>query len=561
MANDIFCMGFIMCLCGNKRARRLVFYFSFFSFLFLNISVCYSNPAIGFGIRAILGRVIAQRSVQAATAELSSSMLARQTALNVSKNLAMGTLPVAPSLLNKGALTWAGIGYSLSALEQADLTRKFNNGQISLVTDGIDLGNGSYQVKLPDGTVRILSFNPTKDNPAIVYSDDSSNSIEDNSSVSSDNSLANNYKYYSETGFNFHSKGQFIRKKYFGNDSTNIVTKMLSENFPLQDDFQTVNKTEFDYFTYPITSFSNFEYEHVSSEKGVKIPDYYSSINPHIVGAYQNIKENFIVTYEVSKIDPSFVACKIGEGNSVSPIFDCKKPSESDYIKTKDTKEIYFNVFLNLEFQPPVNSSVVKSSGTLDDVANKPSLNNINLTPQQLANLINSILMHSASRSDYKGIPFSTSNPVTSSEVDNIMKSHNIPAPSYKDLFKPISSTGGKIDIPNYITDNSSTINIDNSTHNGNSEPNYDNLKPDYPELSHPSAWDILEPFQQFFPEYKNLSIQGKETSCPTWSFSVLNENFTIDSHCGILEKNRSTLYSVFTLIWVLIAFRKLMEA
>ncbi|MBN6078537.1 hypothetical protein [Aggregatibacter actinomycetemcomitans] len=84
---------------------------------------------------------------------------------------------------------------------------------------------------------------------------------------------------------------------------------------------------------------------------------------------------------------------------------------------------------------------------------------------------------------------------------------------------------------------------------------------PNYPNLEPPTARQILEPFKKFFPEFQNLTIQGKATQCPTWSFNALNRTYTIDSHCPILEQNRAILSALFTLIWSIIAIRKLLSA
>ncbi len=90
-------------------------------------------------------------------------------------------------------------------------------------------------------------------------------------------------------------------------------------------------------------------------------------------------------------------------------------------------------------------------------------------------------------------------------------------------------------------------------------EDNYGD--PNYPNLEPPTAQQILEPFKKFFPEFQNLTIQGKATQCPTWSFNALNRTYKIDSHCPILEQNRAIFGALFTLIWSIIAIRKLLSA
>ncbi|WP_249963037.1 hypothetical protein [Histophilus somni] len=97
------------------------------------------------------------------------------------------------------------------------------------------------------------------------------------------------------------------------------------------------------------------------------------------------------------------------------------------------------------------------------------------------------------------------------------------------------------------------------SNSSSNNEDNYGD--PTYPELTPPTAYQILEPFKQFFPELQNIYIQERGVSCPTWSFDALGHTYTIDGHCPILEKNRDVLSSLLILIWSIIAIRKLLSA
>lgn len=100
-------------------------------------------------------------------------------------------------------------------------------------------------------------------------------------------------------------------------------------------------------------------------------------------------------------------------------------------------------------------------------------------------------------------------------------------------------------------------------TSTGNSSSNNDESygEPSYPELEPPTAYQILEPFKQFFPELQNVHIQNRGVSCPTWSFEALGHIYTIDSHCPILEKNRNVFSVLFILIWSIIAIKKLLSA
>lgn len=88
-----------------------------------------------------------------------------------------------------------------------------------------------------------------------------------------------------------------------------------------------------------------------------------------------------------------------------------------------------------------------------------------------------------------------------------------------------------------------------------------DDAELDYPELDNPTARQILQPLQRFFPNLQRLHIQERAATCPVWSFEALNRTYTINSHCDLIEKYRSTLSSLFILVWSLISLRKLLSA
>lgn len=88
-----------------------------------------------------------------------------------------------------------------------------------------------------------------------------------------------------------------------------------------------------------------------------------------------------------------------------------------------------------------------------------------------------------------------------------------------------------------------------------------DDSEIDYPELDNPTARQILQPLQRFFPNLQRLQIQDRAATCPVWSFEALNRTYNINSHCNLIEQYRSTLSSLFILIWSLISLRKLLSA
>ncbi len=100
-----------------------------------------------------------------------------------------------------------------------------------------------------------------------------------------------------------------------------------------------------------------------------------------------------------------------------------------------------------------------------------------------------------------------------------------------------------------------------NGNQGNNNNDNEDYGEPDYPDLEPPTALQILEPFKKFFPTLQNFKLTAQSATCPTWSFELWNKTFTIDSHCPLLEQQRSLIQLIFSILWAFIALRQLLTA
>ena len=85
----------------------------------------------------------------------------------------------------------------------------------------------------------------------------------------------------------------------------------------------------------------------------------------------------------------------------------------------------------------------------------------------------------------------------------------------------------------------------------------------DMPDINPPTARQILEPFNEFFPNLKNFEITEKEVKCPIWSGHIpyLEIDVNLDGHCDYIEKNKSIISSLMLLIWGIISLRVLLSA
>ena len=240
-------------------------------------------------------------------------------------------------------------------------------------------------------------------------------------------------------------------------------------------------------------------------------------------------------------------------------VYSFNPPKESDYqISTRTTTVSYINFEINQNWIGD-NIQTTPQEQQLGSIADLDlGLYTQLLTATQLAQLFNALMMSAASQADYEGIPFTSTNPITASEVNAVLTELGV-SPTYADLFTK-AGTGDKLEFDYNVSPSPNPI--------PNPRPNdkkfdedVDMSELEYPELESPTARQILEPLKQFFPEFQKLHIQEKGASCPTWSFDALNRTYTIDGHCTLLEKNRNLFSSVFVLIWSIIAIRQLLSA
>ncbi|MFC2559432.1 MAG: hypothetical protein ACFNVU_07795, partial [Haemophilus seminalis] len=87
--------------------------------------------------------------------------------------------------------------------------------------------------------------------------------------------------------------------------------------------------------------------------------------------------------------------------------------------------------------------------------------------------------------------------------------------------------------------------------------------EPEYPELEAPTAMQILEPFNQFFPQLKNFHLADRAVQCPKWEGHIdyLNIDVRLDKHCQYVEQNKAVITSLMLLIWGIVALRILLSA
>lgn len=145
-------------------------------------------------------------------------------------------------------------------------------------------------------------------------------------------------------------------------------------------------------------------------------------------------------------------------------------------------------------------------------------------------------------------------NDVRSSFSDPSLKVKDLNGFRYsEDMFDNVGRTSNSLSGNKLQTESNATLN------------NIDLSSPsvDMPDINPPTAYQILSPFNDFFPSLKNFEIQEREIQCPVWSGYIpyIESNVTLDGHCDYIEKNKNIISSLMLLIWGIVALRVLLSA
>jgi hypothetical protein len=215
---------------------------------------------------------------------------------------------------------------------------------------------------------------------------------------------------------------------------------------------------------------------------------------------------------------------------------------------------------------PSGSSTVTKDNQTvmqaLSDLTAAQKSQKVNY--DTMAGMVNSLWQKSASQPGYTGVPYSSTNPVTSSVVQAWATTNPTLYPTVEDLLTPVpdpvafspcingSTCSPIVDPPTPpVTGTAQPVIVVNKVSiDWGIDPNVG-----APTLeSTPTASSILSPILSLFPSFKNFSVPGHTATCPTPLFDVFGKHFVMDYHCSLFEGQRANLYSIMLLAFSLIA-------
>ncbi|MEI7164780.1 hypothetical protein [Pectobacterium parmentieri] len=250
---------------------------------------------------------------------------------------------------------------------------------------------------------------------------------------------------------------------------------------------------------------------------------------------------------------PSGAQCTYGTAlrmNRVTPSGDGRFTQyEAGYDISYSGKMVSLGEIFSVHKNASYDQNITPTSPDIT-TAQQETAKNTPLNAQQMADTLNSLLLDAASQPDYRGIPITSSTPlVTAQDIRDAAAAVGRPNPSQVEWTSPWTDLQPE------------------TQPQPQPEPNPEpNPQPEPPAVqptldSPPDGKTVLAPITGAFSEWENFSIGSRSAQCPTAEFSVWDKNFIVDSHCGLIEKNRELIKLFCLICWGFSSFRRVMSA
>ncbi|WP_392565053.1 hypothetical protein RHO13_13205 (plasmid) [Orbus wheelerorum] len=552
------------------------------------VSLClvtYNRPAYAvipqlLWISKMVEQSIANRALQASESQFHQKML--QTLENqgyylnrsVSNELASSS---SPAWMIGNEFSWGAIVTTINdnILNLHDLEVSTETEEIIYISDGVPNGDGTYQVII-EGKEETVKFMPNVRNPVIVKVDKTSAtpSLPVIEGVEVGYSLPQNSLYY--------SKSNNTNLYHYGVNSTvDIAKSYLQDNYANHQSYKTVTfKLEGDNAIYDYVAQGYlFNFKHVGTDKSSTT---YSSLsNPNVAGLPIVTEEIFDVTIRSVNYKSGYISslCSTQTVNDVR-VKICNAPEPmnlpdsrllSDFKSTNThltfSDETLFDsalISVNTNYIPAKSSKPYVFGSTADMLDELSLLNNYEIPISKLTALINALMMNAASMDGYNGLPFSSTNLFTEQEIKQAIKDigHH---PTLLDWYGIAADSSSLLNLDPksaYITiyNNNSTNNNNNNTTNNSNVNKVDWGEFEPPELEQMPD-DFLGFFDDLFPFLRDFELDEKKADCPIYHFDAFNQTYTIETHCPLLEQNRTLTEMIMLIVWAFVSLRIILKA
>lgn len=571
-------VGVIMCVGSNSRTERSLVYFLIVSIIlsqFCFIRRVSANPAVAFAVADVFAGVIARRAVVTAGMNL-ARISATRFAVRAAANDALFAVPAASSLRVGGYMTFGAAataigGYSVSSLLS-------NSDNLELATNATLNVDGSYTVTInKDGVQKDINvnFQPEQLSPVFIY-------IKSVTKGESDKIVGVSEGYtYPDNAIFYTYKDGYSAPYLFGDNYQDVAMqaqqfKTYSKYKPSYVDFRKtvtnkrVNSNGDISFTQQLYNFRyietesvfDFEISGIDADKSlIRNPSYIDLYDPHIIGLpyYYDV---YVKEVEHKKqINYDFEPCKTTTHDNGSTTTICMPPSDADYINTDKDFTYRLRVKTNTDFKLARIDAV---AGKLSDIQNdvKSSLQKQAIDYEALAKVFNELMNDAASQTDYDGVPFSSSKPITANEIKAVAQQMGANLTQYDLMYSTIPDNDFLPNLENHystIVNNSTNNNGNNKHDDDDDEIDAEFIPPQLEEI--PTGSEILSFLDELFPFLRNYEIKEKSASCPTAQIDAFGKSYTIDTHCPLLQQNKSLFQIIMLIVWAFVSLRIILKA
>jgi hypothetical protein len=194
------------------------------------------------------------------------------------------------------------------------------------------------------------------------------------------------------------------------------------------------------------------------------------------------------------------------------------------------------------------------------DLVSSPPAPVIAALPQsELAKPLSDSMLAAAANAAWKSmqnigsgaLPWSASDPITPADVADWRATNPTLMPSLGDAIAPIAPAGASSANVGAAPATGASAAPEATPGTGDkvdlgADPNIS-----APTLEQtPTAAQILAPILNLMPDLKSFAVPSHSSSCPIGSFNALNRTYTLDSHCALIESNRSLIEAAMLLVW-----------
>lgn len=207
----------------------------------------------------------------------------------------------------------------------------------------------------------------------------------------------------------------------------------------------------------------------------------------------------------------------------------------------------------------------IPTTTTSGDVKNTPpSSAATNIPATELAKPMSNEILAAAANAAWKasatntgGLPWSASDPITPADVAEWRAANPTAVPTVGDMTSPVSNGNAVVVGPSATVGGSTNPSTGPVATPGTGTqvdlgPNPNTPAPGLEAT--PTAHQILSPVLNLMPDLKTFVVPAHAGSCPRPSFAAFDKTYTFESHCGLIESNRSILEAAMLLVWSIAA-------